>query len=85
MTTMSTATRPACLLCGKPLQVVGTARKNGVRWHGDWHGRKYHKQCWFKLNPPLPQPTDILWTTRRPTRQVEACDQIHVTLFAPAV
>ena len=48
---MDMTTRPPCLLCGKPLQVVGTARKNGVQRHADWQGRKYHKQCWAKLNP----------------------------------
>ena len=43
--------RPPCLLCGRPLQVVGTARKNGVQRHGDWQSRAYHKQCWAQLHP----------------------------------
>ena len=39
-----------CLLCGKPLQVVGLQRKNGAKHHSDWDGRKFHKQCWAKLH-----------------------------------
>ena len=41
--------RPPCLHCGRPLQVVGTARQNGVKHHGDWARRRYHKACWAKL------------------------------------
>jgi len=40
------ATPRLCLRCGKPLQTIGRARKNGARHHGDWYARKYHKACW---------------------------------------
>ena len=38
-----------CLLCGGPLQAVGTARANGVRHHDDWDERPYHKKCWREV------------------------------------
>lgn len=37
-----------CLECGKPLKLIGTARKNGKITHGDWATREYHKKCWLK-------------------------------------
>ena len=33
-------------MCNKKLVLIGTARKNGVKHHGDWKSRKFHKQCW---------------------------------------
>ena len=51
------AARSPCLLCGRPLHVVGTARKNGVRHHGDWAGRKYHKACFAQLHPARDRST----------------------------
>jgi hypothetical protein len=44
--------RGRCLVCRKPLQRVGTDRANGVRHHGDWADRRYHKKC-LKQNPNL--------------------------------
>ena len=39
-----------CTHCGKPLQVIGTSRKNG-RPHRDWSSRRMHKQCWVLTQP----------------------------------
>ena len=58
MTLCSFATAPArsnppkpkraCGVCGKTLQAIGSARKNGAR-HNDWFGRMYHKRCYKVL------------------------------------
>jgi len=40
---------PNCKECGKPLKLIGTARKNGKTSHGDWATREYHKSCWKEL------------------------------------
>ena len=37
-----------CIYCGKYLQAIGTARKNGKFYHKDWKNRKAHKKCWLK-------------------------------------
>ena len=34
-----------CALCGGPLKVIGSCRKNGKSWKRDWRGRGLHKQC----------------------------------------
>lgn len=40
-----------CLMCDKPLVSVGRLRKNGIRSHGDWNNREYHKKCYkLKIN-----------------------------------
>jgi len=44
--------RSKCLICKKALQRVGTDRANGVRHHGDWAKRQYHKKC-LKAHPEL--------------------------------
>ena len=36
-----------CAICGKSLQPVGRARKNG-KAHADWGSRNTHKSCWAK-------------------------------------
>ncbi len=38
-----------CVVCGKYLQVIGTARRNGKRSHADWKARKTHKRCWVLM------------------------------------
>ena len=38
--------RPVCLRCGTAMPAIGLARANGVRRHGDWASRGYHKKCW---------------------------------------
>ena len=35
-----------CVICQKPLQKIGRARKNGKQSHDDWYGRNKHKKCW---------------------------------------
>lgn len=39
-----------CLLCDKPLRLIGNERKNGKTINNttgkDWGTRKYHKKCW---------------------------------------
>ena len=40
-----------CKTCHKPLQVIGSARRNGKQTHGDWAKRTQHKKCWQKLQP----------------------------------
>ena len=37
-----------CTYCGKHLQAIGTARKNG-KTHPDWRSRKLHKKCWIEI------------------------------------
>ena len=37
-----------CLACGRPLQAVGWARRNGKATYGDRAARRYHARC-FKL------------------------------------
>ena len=50
--TAGDATPPrVCLRCGKPLQKIGRARKNGARHHGDWAARRLHKACWAAMQP----------------------------------
>ena len=40
-----------CKTCHKPLQVIGSARRNGKQTHGDWAKRTQHKKCWQKSQP----------------------------------
>ena len=40
--------RGPCHMCRRPLQPVGSARKNG-KAHADWPTRCYHKKCWKNL------------------------------------
>jgi len=42
---------PSCIRCGRPLQAIGRARRNGKQSHDDWTARRYHKQCWVALQP----------------------------------
>ena len=38
-----------CIICDKPLQVIGLDRKNGKTTNQmsyDWKGRKTHKKCY---------------------------------------
>ena len=35
-----------CIVCNKPLHVIGRQRKNGDPSHNDWNTRKTHKQCY---------------------------------------
>ena len=39
-----------CFDCEKVIKVAGNMRKNGKKGFIDWTGRKYHIQCWKKIN-----------------------------------
>lgn len=47
-----------CQLCGIQLVTIGNARVNGKK-HNDWSNRKYHKQCWWKLEFDHPDFIEI--------------------------
>jgi hypothetical protein len=37
-----------CTYCGKFLQAIGNARKNG-KLHNDWSTRSLHKKCFIEI------------------------------------
>ena len=45
--------KKTCDACGKPLQAIGAARRNGTARHRDWSSRRYHKQCYRAIRRKL--------------------------------